>query len=390
MAKTKLYTGGTGCGKTYMAITEATSFVIAVPCRQLAYEIYWDYPSKVSRVDTGEVHMGDLLGNQVCVYENLPDGVIYQDTLIVDEAHYLNDPDRGGALFEKILVNKQAGKEIILLTATDTLSDEVKEMLGVVETELQPFCEVPEKVELDFPQFCEKVRAGMTAIVFTKFTPNNRAIEYYAEVFELSGDLIGVLSANTPSYERVKTQLDFKRGKLQVVIATNVLAQGLNFPAQGVLIEYNEWDDWEIVTQKLGRVARPHFGLREGYFCRSGMPMKNKKKGVPEKIEREAEVYYSPLGYVDISNWGFFEHEIPRFSWVETWDFDNDSEGEPECCGWDYQGMKYSHRFLKRLQKEGLELHPFEQEALDFLEGQARLLKELLSQRPLSAESSAA
>lgn len=365
MAKTKLYTGGTGCGKTFKAITETTSFVIAVPCRQLAYEIYWDYPQQISRIDTGEVHMGDLHSNQVCVYENLHDGVIVQDTLIVDEAHYLNDPDRGGSLFEKILVNKQAGKEIILLTATDTLSDEVKEMLEVEEIELQPFCEVPEKVELNFLQFCEKVRVGMTAIVFTKFMPDDRAIEYYADAFGLNEASIGVLSANTPSYERVKTQLDFKRGKLQVVIATNVLAQGLNFPAQGVLIEYNEWDGWEIVTQKLGRVARPFFGLREGYFCLSEMPGKFKNCGVPQRTEREATTYFRPSGAkVGITGWGFMEHEVPS-------------------SFWGYKNFKYSYRFLRELERHLSSLEPMEQEAYNFLEEQSALVRELLEERPL-------
>jgi superfamily II DNA or RNA helicase len=364
VARTKLYTGGTGCGKTYRAITEATSFVIVVPCRQLAYEIYWDYPKEISRIDTGEVHMGDSTGNQVCVYENLPEGVIEQATLIVDEAHYLNDADRGGALFEKILVNMQAGKEIILLTATDTLSDEVKELLGVVETELQPFCEAPAKVEVNFSDFCAKVRAGMTTIVFTKFMPDYREIEYYASSFGLSADSIGVLSANTPSYERVKTQLDFKRGNLQLVIATNVLAQGLNFPAQGVLIEYNEWDNWEIVTQKLGRVARPLFGHREGYFCLNEMPNKSKHCGVPQKTEREAVTYWSSSETpVDISGWGFLEHEVPK------------------NLGY-YKDFKYSYRFLREMKARLGSLEPSEQRALDFLENQSRLVGELLRERP--------
>lgn len=306
--------------------------------------------------------MGDV-GNQVCVYENLPFGVVAQDTLIVDEAHYFNDPERGGALFEKILLNKQAGKEIILLTATDTLSDEVREVLEVEEVEIQPFGDVPEKVELEFDAFCEKVKAGMTAIAFTKYTPDESDLSYYAERFGIGEDDIGMLSANTPSFERVKTQLDFKRGALQVVVATNVLAQGLNFPAQGVLIEYNEWDDWEIVTQKLGRVARPLFGLREGYFCLSKMPEKYKNRGVPEKTEREAVVYERPSGEsVEIAGGGFMRHEVPS-------DF------------WSYKKFKYSYRFLRELEKRLGSLEPAEQKAFDFLEEQAALLCELLSGR---------
>ena len=362
--KTKLYSGAPGCGKTFKAITEATSFVIAVPCRQLAYEIFFDYPEQISRIDTGEVHMGGA-GNQVCVYENLPDGVISQDTLIVDEAHYLNDPERGGALFKKILLNMQAGKKIILLTATDTLSDEVKEVLQVEETELPPFGDVPEKVELEFDVFCENVKAGMKTIVFTKYMPGESDLSYYAERFGIGEDDIGMLSANTPSFERVKTQLDFKRGALRVIIATNVLAQGLNFPAQGVLIEYNEWDDWAIVTQKLGRVARPLFGLREGYFCLSEMPEKYKSRGVPEKTEREADVYKRPSGeWLDMVGLGFMEHEIPSGFWS-------------------YKNFKYSYRFLRELKERLGSLEPAEQTAFNFLEEQAALLRGLLSTRDL-------
>lgn len=375
MAQVRLYTGGTGCGKTYKAITEATSFVIAVPCRQLAYEIFWDYPSQVSRVDTGEVHMGDPYGNQVCVYENLSDGVISQGTLIVDEAHNLNDKDRGGALFEKILVNKQAGKEIVLLTATDTLSDEVKEMLEVEEIELQPFCEVPDKVELDFSQFCEKVRGGMTAIVFTKYAPDDRTVLHYADAFGIGEESIGVLSADIPSHERLKTQLGFKCGKLQVVIATNVLAQGLNFPAQGVLIEHNDHDSWEIVSQKLGRVSRPLSGLREGYFCLTEMPPKQKSHGVPQKTERVATTYLRPSGAeIDISDWGFMEHEIPKYIW--------DGWLEIVFEEWRYKGIKYSRRFFEELLRQCDSLEGPEQEALSFLLEQSRLVEDLLSQRP--------
>jgi hypothetical protein len=361
--KTLLYTGVPGCGKTFRAIVEAKSFVIAVPCRQLAYEIYWDYPMQISRIDTGEVHMGDSGHNQVCVYENLPFGVIDEETLIVDEAHYLNDRQRGGALFEKILLNLKAGKRIVLLTATDTLSDEVREMLEVEEVELQPFAQVPAKVEIDFDEFCAKVKAGMSAIVFTKFTPGQNDIDYYADKFGVDASNIGMLSAQTPTFERVEAQLKFKTGKLQVVVATNVLAQGLNFPAQGVMIEHNEWDDWEIVSQKVGRVARPLFGINEGYYCLSEMPTKYKKRGLPENTERQACEYIRPSGVeVDISGWGFMAHEVPY-----------------NLAG--YKSFKYSYRFLRILAERHGNLEAAEQAALDFLIEQSAKLRELLAKR---------
>jgi len=359
---TTLYTGPTGCGKTFKAITDAKSFVIAVPCRQLAYEIYWDYP-QIERIDTGEVHMGNASGNHVCVYENLTGDVVTQDTLIIDEAHYINDVDRGRDLYDKILKNKQAGKNIILLTATDTLSSVVKRDLSVKEVRLKPFGSAPKKKEVSPHVFAKKVEGGMSAIVFTKYTPDQTSIWHYAQAFGIEQESIGMLSANTPSYDRVKTQLDFKQGKLQVVIATNVLAQGLNFPAQGVLIKYNQYDDWEVITQKIGRVARPLSGLKEGYYCLQVMPQKEKKVGLPPRSYRQAKVYFRPSGKkVDIAQWGFSQHEVP--SGLAN-----------------YKEFKYGSRFLRVLQDKLGPLEPQELQAIEFLYRQSELLEELLKSR---------
>lgn len=362
-----LYVGPPGCGKTYKAISGAKSFVIAVPCRQLAYEIYLDY-QQVSRIDTGEVHMGDF-GNKVCVYENLSDEVIDQDTLIIDEAHYLNDLERGGALFDKIMRNKAAGKRIVLLTATDTLSDEVREALGVVEVEVLPFVTAPRKVEINFEQFCKKVARGMTAIVFTKYVPTEDDVAYYADLLDIEHDKIGMISALTPTLERVQTQIKFKEGALQVVVSSNVLAQGVNFPAQGVFIEYNEHDDWETTSQKIGRVARPLFGINEGYYCLYVMPFKRKKRGLPERAERQAYMYVRPsMKTLNIASWGFASHEIP--SSLSS-----------------YRGYRYAHRFLRTLAQRAGGLEPAEQAALAFLDDQSSRLCELLAERKSAALS---
>ena len=368
MKKTILYKGGPGCGKTYKAIKEAEGdFVIAVPCRQLAYEIYWDYPQEVSRVDTGEVHMGDYSAGQVCVYESLSVEVIEADRLIIDEAHYINDPERGADLLEKILTNREAGKEIILLTATDTLSREVKELLDVEEVTLNPFVTPPVKKEIEIEEFKRKVQEGMTVIVFTKYALDKSTVESYVNFFEIDEGRVAAISANTPTYQRVKTQLDFKQGELQVVVSSNVLAQGVNFPAQGVLIEYNEYDDWEIIIQKLGRIARPSFGLQEGYYCLYEIPEipdRRIYKGIPQKQSRRASGYVRPSReVVDIRDWGFDEHLVPYNFNV-------------------YKGYKYSRGFLEILRDRLGALEPAEQQALDFLLDQEQKLVELLETRP--------
>ncbi len=360
----RLYTGPTGCGKTFFAIRTVGKgrFVILVPCRQLAYGIYLEYP-EITGLDTGEVHLGNMFGNRVCVYENLGAQVIPQATLIVDEAHYLNDPERGAALLETILVNAKAGKEIILLTATDTISDELRTLLDIEEVALEPFQPEVEKIQIDQQEFARRVHAGMYSLVFTKHAPDERDRQYYAQRFRIDPELVGVVSANTPSYERLRTQIDFTERRLQVVVASNVLAQGLNFPAQGVLVEYNEYDDWEVVTQKIGRIVRPLEGYTQGFFALLWMPEKKMRKGLPVRIERSPQWYYRPSGRrIFVWDWGFQEHQVPT-------SFDQ------------YTDYKYSRAFLEELFLRANVLEAEEAAALAFLEEQERLIRTLLPKR---------
>lgn len=366
MGHTLLYTGGTGCGKTYKAVTESDDFVITVPCRQLAYEVWWDYQHKIGRIDTGEVHFSDGPSNRVCVYENLSeDDVIEQGTLIVDEAQYLNDPDRGGALLQKVINNRAAGKQIILLTATDTLSNEVKQLLNVKKVEVKPFVPPPKKVRLDRVRFANRVYAGMQTIVFCRRIPTDWHVDYYAKLFGIDKENIATLSSDTPSFERLSVQIAFKQAEIQVVLATNLLAQGLNFPAEGVWIEHDPRDTWSLVQQKIGRVARPHFGMTEGYYCINRIPQPQKHYGIPDIIEETAVGYWRPSGErIDISTWGFLGHEVPTVA-----------HG--------YRGIKYARRFLCTLERETGHLEPEEREALDFLEVEEAKIASLLLERPV-------
>ena len=341
----KMLTGNTGCGKTFQAIKMAKdSFVIAVPCRQLAYEIFLDYPS-IESLRTGEVSIGRSAKNTVCVYESLYNLNANHKTLIVDECHYLNDPQRGGELFE--FIDNWKG-DVILCTATNTLSDEVMEYFGVEEIELQPL-QKTEKREISITEFIEKVQNGMQAIVFTKYVPSERDKMKYENLF---GVKCGLISADTPTLQRVKTQIDFKNKKLQVVLSTNVLAQGVNFPAEGVYIEYNEYDSWEIITQKIGRVARPFKSNGIGYYCLSHIPEKNKSSGIPQKNISIAEEYRG----INIKNWNIRQHELP---WSDQ-----------------YKGFKYSLKFLRKLRDKGLSNR--EAEMLYFLENQNKMLNRFL------------
>jgi superfamily II DNA or RNA helicase len=57
--------------------------------------------------------------------------------------------------------------------------------------------------------------------------------------------------------ERLKAQIAFENKEVQVVCATNVLAQGVNFECENVIIERDPFETPEQQQQKLGRLGRP-------------------------------------------------------------------------------------------------------------------------------------
>jgi len=66
--------------------------------------------------------------------------------------------------------SKQA-VEVLLLTATQNLSDELLDQLNVDEVELKPRKKVPEKKQVDIEIFEKNIIDGHRSIVFSKYTP---------------------------------------------------------------------------------------------------------------------------------------------------------------------------------------------------------------------------
>jgi replicative superfamily II helicase len=127
VSKLNIITGETGCGKTYSTIkklqTSNTSFVYLAPCRQLVYETFIEYSYPEDDLSTGEVKIiNKQYGNLFAVYESLkPEQIKNYSALIIDEAHFLCDEDRGAKLNHLLTIAKQQHKVIYLLTATNSL-----------------------------------------------------------------------------------------------------------------------------------------------------------------------------------------------------------------------------------------------------------------------------
>ncbi|MDR3063161.1 MAG: hypothetical protein LBU40_03355 [Methanobrevibacter sp.] len=271
----QIITGQTGSGKTYTVINKAKrlgSFVYVAPCRQLVYETLLKYGNKEDTLSTGEI---SRVGKNNCyaVYESLNHLDLKKyDSLIIDEAHFLTDKERNQVLLETMENYKG---NIFLCTATDNFSsDEFVADYNLIEL---PTRVSFKKLKISEEAFFKRVELGEPSIYFHK---------YEKDCGEFGGKKI---TGQTSCENRLKYQLQFERGEITFIECTNVLAQGVNFPATNVLIEYNLHDSAEIIYQKIGRLGRMGFGHSENTVMTYCCFLKEKPKIHKKKIKKEVK-----------------------------------------------------------------------------------------------------
>lgn len=270
--------GATGSGKTYKAIhmaQEQGNMIYTAPCRQLVYETAIEYGTPEDAILTGECHR-EGTGDVYCVYESLTTELIDRyNTIIIDEAHFLTDVDRGGHLYEMIQYAQESHKNVLLVTATRNF----RILPGFKLMELSSlFAKKQKKKQITVEEYDALVEIGVPSITFLRYKDDRYMYDY-------------ALTADTSAVERLKMQLAFKCGDITHIAATNVLAQGLNFPALNVKIEYNPYDSDELIQQKIGRLGRYGYGTghEELTYCLTEVPQKIKKN---KKIVKKHDQYY--------------------------------------------------------------------------------------------------
>jgi superfamily II DNA or RNA helicase len=290
-----LMTGGTGSGKTYEAIHQAKELgqtLYLAPCRQLVYETAIKYGNAGDSVSTGEVKIdGDKRGDMYAVFESQRETDNDYDTLIVDEAHFLTDAERGECLRNRI---KAFQGNVFLVTATQSFYCPYRYKKVILKPKMRF-----KKKKISFDQFLEREEKGVPSILFHK---------YKDDCGEYGG---AVMTAETPADERLETQLKFARGELTFVECTNVLAQGLNFPCENLAVLFNEWDGPEIVQQKLGRLGRYGITSQDTLLTYSGMILDKVRK------QKLSEVRFSDRLYDNRYDWNVLRHltnSCQRFS----------------------------------------------------------------------------
>lgn len=245
----KIYVGPTGCGKTYQAFNRLgkKTAIYGGPCRQLIYETACKYGNINSEIITSDIKIGNSNSKLCfCTYECITRADIRKtDVLIIDEAHFICDEQRGQHIADLIYFAHKIGKEVVLLSAT--LPVKIK---GAKIINLPPRGETFNKKAISMEEAMDRAKSGVPTLYFHKYKDDCGTI---AKKLGIKGVAI---TADTSVADRVKFVNLYNQGKISIIEATNAMAQGVNVPCENLINEYNSWDDPAVVIQKIGRLGR--------------------------------------------------------------------------------------------------------------------------------------
>ena len=251
----QIITGTTGTGKTYKAINDCKKnserFIYYSPCKQLVIESYIKYGNiDKDSILTGEIKIKND-NNYFAVYEIYSEELFNKiDTVIIDESHYITDTDRPIKAIIKLAL--KLNKNVKLLTATKNFDIKDVDFETIELTSRQV---IPTKIS-DEEKVENLVGKGYQTIIFCKSITEMREIVWNHEYGITSDTKYKFISGKNDLKEKLEIQKEFKERKIQVLLATDCVAQGLNFPCELVVIRNNPYDNKERIVQKIGRLGR--------------------------------------------------------------------------------------------------------------------------------------
>jgi len=254
-----LHLGPTNSGKTSSALdtlAERGSGVYAGPLRMLAWEAYSKLAASLGAemvgMITGEERVNESAPILCCTAESAPDT---GDLLVLDEAHWVGDPERGPAWTALLQGNF---REVHV-----TGSRAVRPVLEAVYANAGT-CSVH-----DCTRLSRLTYAGRKA---PAFIPKRSAVIAFSEkaVQAIAGELrehghqVGMLYGALPPGTRREQVTKLIAGELDVIVTTDVIGHGVNLPVDAVwFAETTKFDGtrrrtlhlWEM-AQIAGRAGR--------------------------------------------------------------------------------------------------------------------------------------
>ncbi len=257
--------GPTNSGKTYeslQALAAAGSGVYAAPLRQLAQEAYAKLaaalPAGTVGLSTGEEQVDPYAPILCCTVEKAP---MRGELLVLDESHWVADPDRGHHWARLLLTGEYREMHLISAAEAHPLLTPLVADAGTVDVVRHR--RLSRLDVLHAPVRTTGVRPQTLVVAFSRRT-------VYAVAAELDRHRpgrVGVLYGALPPATRREVIERFTTGEVDVLVTTDVIGHGINVPATTVLFaETTKFDGSEVrplrtweTAQIAGRAGR--YGL---------------------------------------------------------------------------------------------------------------------------------
>ncbi len=122
-----------------------------------------------------------------------------------------------------------------------------------VETITQELYHVKSHIKLNLMLGILKAEAPQTALIFT----NTRHVAFRLSLkLRANGYRCQHLTGELPQNQRLKVMDDFKKGKISLLVATDVAARGLHIDKLDMVFNYDIPQDSENYVHRIGRTAR--------------------------------------------------------------------------------------------------------------------------------------
>jgi replicative superfamily II helicase len=271
---------GTGTGKTAIAyiasrcfLDEGQKVILTAPTRELVKSLYREsigiWGAKIVGLNT---HSDKTVADKFFVVTT-PEGFLSAvrsgkewtkaGLLIIDEAHNLLDPSRGGNLDVAMTVHVIGGGKVLLISGTFPNKSDLADLLNAdmfiskYRKTLIRMNEVHVPDDLNAQPVPKKLPAGVTPTItghiynrdsvrlkllkdiLLKHREDNILIFVPTKAvgYCLSESLVAPMHcADIEDKERDRLVAEFNAGKLKTLLATNTLSQGINTPADVVVV----------------------------------------------------------------------------------------------------------------------------------------------------------
>ncbi|KAJ1502546.1 ribosomal RNA processing protein [Coelomomyces lativittatus] len=187
--------------------------------------------------------------------------------LVLDEADRLLDMDFGPKI-EAILTALPQERHTFLFSATMTdkvkklqrasmtktpVKVEVSNKYETVQTLLQYYLFFPLKYKETYLVYLINEFPGQTTLIFTSTVVSTQKIALMLKHLGYSSIPI---HGQMPQSHRLNSLAKFKAGQKSILVATDVVARGLDIPSVDLVINYDVPDNSKIYIHRVGRTAR--------------------------------------------------------------------------------------------------------------------------------------